>query len=74
MTQNGGIQNERKKADKNKIQEETRSAIDILVKNGIDLIICEVCNISLFRSSIIFFLVLSQHYVNGMGDRGCPGV
>ena len=74
MTQNGGIQNEREKADKNKIQEETRSAIDILVKNGIDLIICEVCNISLFRLSIILFLVLSQHYGNGMGDRGCPRV
>ena len=45
VTQCGGIQDERDKPDKDKVQEETRAAIDILVKNGIDLIICEVGNI-----------------------------
>ena len=42
VTQCGGIQDERDKPDKAKAQEETRAAIEILVKNGIDLIICEV--------------------------------
>jgi len=41
VTQCGGIQDERDKPDKAKAQEETRAAIEILVKNGIDLIICE---------------------------------
>jgi hypothetical protein len=48
------------KANKSKIQAELRSALEILVKNDIELIICEVCktymNLRIFRS-LTFFLV-----------------
>ena len=34
---------DKSKSNKTKIQAELRSALEILVKNGIELIICEVC-------------------------------
>ena len=53
---------DKKKANKNKIQAELRSALEILVKNDIELIICEVCknhiNIRIYRLLISLFSIL----------------
>ena len=40
---------DKSKSNKTKIQAELRSALEILVKNGIELIICEVCKSCLIQ-------------------------
>merc|ERR1712142_552489 len=58
------------KADKNKIQGELRSALEILVKNKIDLIICEVCAIDCFQMLKLLYLSVFPKYLgDGVGNR-----